>query len=128
MPLVGQGVASADNTGVKGVSAGLRETTVSLIQGTAVAIPAAAPVPPTATGRLGTPPPQLDTNGSIRPSRSDAGPAPPAPHPGSIALGVSLAGTVVLSTDATTTAAAVALKNSLYRAKEAATLVRTCIR
>ena len=96
------GVASADSKGVKGVSAGLRETTVSLIQGTAVPIPAAAP------------PPASELEGRA--------PAPPAPHPGSVALGVSLGDTIVLSTDPTTTASAVATKTTSYRAKEAATL------
>ena len=97
------GVVSADGIGVKGVSAGLRETTVSLIQGMAVPIP---PAPPPAPARCKHPP--------CTPI--------PFPHPGDVALGVSLAGSIVLSTDAASTASAVASKTASYRAKEAATL------
>jgi hypothetical protein len=95
------GSVSADSKGVSGVSAGLRKSTLSLIQG------AATPVPP-------PPPPMAVTNAVA------VGSSPPQ-VPATV-LGVSLATTVVLSTDGTMTAAAVATKTAAYRAKEAATL------
>ena len=88
------GSVSADSKGVSGVSAGLRKSTLSLIQG------AATPVPPPPPPSAGSSPPQVPAT----------------------VLGVSLASAVVLSTDGTMTAAAVATKTAAYRAKEAATL------
>ena len=98
------GTVSVDSKGVRGVAAGLRTSTLRVIQGTATPGPFAPPLP--------------------MPPGPDGKPAPPGLQVPKIALGVSLGGTapVVLSTDATLSAAAVATKTASYRAKEAATL------
>ena len=97
---------SADSKGVHGVSAGLRKSSLVLVQGTAAPTPP-PPAPPLAAGEAG----------------HGRGPPPPAPPVvPSISLGVSLATDIALSTDATMTAAAITAKTKAYRAKEAATL------
>ena len=100
------GTVSVDSKGVHGVSAGLRKSSLVLIQGTAAPTPP-PPAPPLAAGEAG----------------HGRGPPPPAPPAvPSISLGVSLATDIALSTDATMTAAAITAKTKAYRAKEAATL------
>ena len=64
------GTVSADSTGVSGVSAGLRTSTLSLIAGTAVSLPSAQLLPPThlVVSLSNTAPVVLSTNRSSTPA------------------------------------------------------------